>query len=193
MELLEIDLPFLVLQLHQNAQVSLPHPLDRLGDDLMILIVVVSQRDRRKALAVRIACLAQKPSGLGRVMRKSYARIMRRHTGGNPRTGGLLAAVEDLGKDAAIDGHREGLAHTHVIKRFSVRDEAVVIAPKLRHASEAGYLDQPRLFQNGDAAVIEEIELTLLVHGQGSGLLVDHEHLDFFDGGLAEKKIGIGL
>ena len=97
-----------------------------------------------------------------------------------------------LGKYAPINGHGEGLAHTHVVEGFTVRDKAVVISPELGDPLETGHSGQARLFENGYAVVVDEIDLPLFVQGQRCGLLIDHEHLDFFDSGLAKKKLRIG-
>ena len=100
--------------------------------------------------------------------------------------------MENLGENASINGHREGLAHAHVVERLSIDDKAIVIAPELWHALETGQLGEALFFQNRDAVVVNEIELALFVHGQGCRLLIDHEHLDFFHSRLAEKEIRIG-
>src|SRR3972149_1474861 len=104
----------------------------------------------RKALAVRISGFPEEPSGLGRIMRQSYPGIMGQHAGRNPAARRLFSSLGNLGETASINGHREGLAHAHVVERLSIDDKAIVIAPELWHALETGQLGEALFFQNRD-------------------------------------------
>ena len=110
-----------------------------------------------------------------------------------PKLGGLLAAAQELGDDAAVDCHGEGFADARVVERLTERGKAVILAAKLGHVLEARRLGEARFFQNRDAVVVDEVELPLLVHRQGGGQLVDHEHLDVFDRRFAGEEIRVGL
>ena len=55
LQLFEIDFPLLILQSDDYPQVSLPHSLDRFGDQLSIFIVVVTQDDAGESFAFRVA------------------------------------------------------------------------------------------------------------------------------------------
>src|SRR3972149_10533498 len=126
----------------------------------------------RKVLAGGISGFPEEPSGLGRIMRQSYSGGRGQHAGRNPATRRLFSPMENLGENASINGHREGLAHAHVVERLSIDDKAIVIAPELWHALETGQLGEELFFQNRDAVVVNEIELALFVHGQGGCLLI---------------------
>ena len=104
-----------------------------------------------------------------------------------------MSAAQERGQDGTVDRHRKGLAYARIIERLSIDGEAVIFSAELRHTLETRRFGEPRLLQGWDTVVVDKIDLSLLVHREGRGHFIDHEHLDVFDGGRAEKKIGIGL
>ena len=133
LHVVEIDLPFLILQFHVDAELVLPGLLDRFGNHAVIFRGIIKQRNRWQALASGITGLGQETSRFVQIEFGAGATYVAADAFGREMIGGDFSGEGDVCDEAlTVDRHRERASHEHIIERRFSDVEVIVIDAGIR-------------------------------------------------------------